>query len=403
MENDLQESTTAVMDLHALLSFDGSFNEVAERAVELGASSLGVDHGHIARIVPELNHWKAVASTDAGDGPVPVGTIVDYQTTFCRHAVDTDDTIALSDVPNQGFADDIAYDSYGWECYASTPIRIDGELYGTLCFADNTVRPDSFGPTEVAFIDCLSEVLQQKLILSEQATAIANKNKLLEILSRVLRHNLRNDMTVVRGHLDFLLEEIDDPTVDSGALVSNVERIISLAEKSRELRRIAQTDPGVQKIAIDTLLVDLVDSIEREYPTAAFQVDHPKNVEVVTAPTIETALRELLENAAKHSEDPTCDVTVKPTMDAVHITIRDNGPGLPQQEQNVLDGERESALSHSQGIGLWIVHWAVRSFDGTVSTTVSDGGTTISVTIPRIDENEPMVEQSPSQQLLQKS
>ena len=387
-------------DCSELIEMDAPFSEVATRALEIGTDHLGVDHGHLTRIIPQLDHWEAVASTDDSDGPVPAGTIVDLQTTFCRRAVSDDETKAFHDIPNQGLEDDIAYESYGWECYATTPLYIEDELYGTLCFADEGSRADAFGKGEHAFIDCLAGLLEQKLIINEYETTISSNDRLIAILSRILRHNLRNDLTVVQGHLRLLAEFVDESEFDPDAAHSTIEGLISLGEKSRRLKNIANRDPTLREIDLTEMIEQLTEGISSEYPAVSFELDVPEETSLLTYPTIETSLSELIENVAVHGgQEPTGSVHVDETPESVAITIADDGPGIPDIEQNILTGEAETALDHGQGVGLWLAYWAVSSADGTIEATRTNSGTEITIELPRPhpSENDQIIDGSAGQ------
>lgn len=379
------EQFFAVEDIQHLLEADEPPEDIAASAIELGRERLGVPHGHIARIVPELNHWEAVVSTEDEASLVPSGTTAEYHATYCRHAVEKEETFALDSASDRGYTDDRAYQNYEWECYISTPLYIDETLYGTLCFVDEGARSNSFSPGEIAFVECLSQIIQQKLSNSEYKFKISNMNKLIGILSRVLRHNLRNNMSVVRGYAEMLVEQVEDPNIDSDTFLSNIERTISLAEKSIVLRRIADSEFQVQEIALASVVEEQAAKVRAEFPDATFHIDSDNQAKITTALHLDIAIRELLENAIKHSPSGTCDVQIESTVDDVSLTVSDDGPGLPDHEQSVLSGIPETALRHSQGLGLWIVNWAVSAAGGSITPAVSDAGTEISVTIPRLN------------------
>lgn len=101
---------------------------------------------------------------------------------------------------------------------------------------------------------------------------------------------------------------------------------------------------------------------------------------------METALWELLDNAAKHtSTSPSVDVDVSTTEDEVVIRVADNGLGLPTIERSVLTSGEETPLVHGQGFGLWVVYWIVTGLDGTLKVVAGDAadGTAIDVRLPR--------------------
>ena len=104
---------------------------------------------------------------------------------------------------------------------------------------------------------------------------------------------------------------------------------------------------------------------------------------------IRLALRELVDNAARHGES-TVDCEVDRDDDGVTVRVHDDGPGLDEYERQVLDEGRETPLRHGSGLGLWLVNWAVTGANGTV-TADADGeeGTTVTVRLPSVaDEAE---------------
>jgi signal transduction histidine kinase len=65
------------------------------------------------------------------------------------------------------------------------------------------------------------------------------------------------------------------------------------------------------------------------------------------------------------------------------VTVADDGPGIPEHELAVLTGDEPiTQLSHGSGLGLWLVIWLAESYGGHVRFG-DDGGTTVTVTIPR--------------------
>ncbi|MFB6126772.1 MAG: ATP-binding protein [Halolamina sp.] len=380
-------SETGFHQIRDLLEADVSVAEAAEHAVEIGAETLGVDHGYFTRIVPQLDHWEAVASTDDADGPVPVGEVLNLQTTFCRHVVDDGGTFVLGE--GEGDASDRDGE---WTCYITTRIEVDGELYGSLCFADSSGRKRTFEESDRAFVECLTGVLGQKITLNEREITLSNRNQLLEVLSRVLRHNFRNDLTLVQGHVGALVSAAADLGIETDALESTVERLLSLTQKSRELHEIAQAEPRFAERQIMEMVEGVRRAFAAEYPHATVRLTAPEGVTLTALPTVETAVRELVENAVTHAGPyPVCDIAVEARPDDVRITLTDNGPGLPTQDRKVLEGGSETALSHGSGVGLWIVRWVMNSHDGSVTASVADGGTEIVLTLPRPMENADLI------------
>ena len=113
--------------------FDGMGTPIdtkRQRALELGCVYLGVTNGHIQRRTDDGTD-EVVAS--AGENPdlFPEGAVLDRATTYCRRTVESHSPLALSNVPEQGWAEDPAYAEHDIDCYLDgMGQRVTVELIG---------------------------------------------------------------------------------------------------------------------------------------------------------------------------------------------------------------------------------------------------------------------------------
>ncbi|MEA5386733.1 PAS domain S-box protein [Haloarculaceae archaeon H-GB2-1] len=212
----------------------------------------------------------------------------------------------------------------------------------------------------------------------------------LQVLQRVLRHNLRNDMTVVLGHVERLRQEeaTSSAWLDSvDKIEATAEELLALGEKVRTTRQ-ALADDTQHRHSIDVaeLVPTLAETASERYPQATIS----STVDATDCPvdgSIETALEELLDNAVRHSDRaaPTVDLSARCIEDGdwIEIRVADDGPGIPDEEREVLRRGAETALLHGTGLGLWLVNWTVTAAGGEVSIDVSETyGTVVTVRTP---------------------
>ncbi|WP_080507128.1 ATP-binding protein [Halorubrum hochstenium] len=66
------------------------------------------------------------------------------------------------------------------------------------------------------------------------------------------------------------------------------------------------------------------------------------------------------------AETPRIEVTLerRTDRDEVALCVADNGPGVPQEEIDVLRADQEDQLQHLSGFGLWFVNWVVTNSGG---------------------------------------
>nr|WP_282594240.1 histidine kinase N-terminal 7TM domain-containing protein [Halorientalis brevis] len=244
-----------------------------------------------------------------------------------------------------------------------------------------------------------------RVLVVRDITDRTNRRQQLQVLNRVLRHNFRNDMNVI----DVCATQLSDQLHGENAELADRIRMVArdLAEtgtKAREVERIMSrrhNDP--QPIDLSPLVKRQVDTIRHEYPEIDVETAVPDSLEIRSTGILESVLHNVLENAAVHNDhpDPWIEVAVEefPTAQEIEITVADNGPGIPDQEREVLIKGTETPLEHGSGLGLWLVNWGVSMLGGEIEFTdrageadAGDGssdpddgprGSVVTITIPR--------------------
>lgn len=215
-----------------------------------------------------------------------------------------------------------------------------------------------------------------------------HRKQRLEVLNRVLRHNLRNDMTIVKGYAEELSSENDSDRAE--AIVARSSELLGRAKKAREIEQVLSGRQQSTELDVGGLVDAVVTAIEEEYPDRSITVSVPDDLRVVTdSATLELILENLVENAVEHGTPSTANGTVEITAtrsgDGIEIAVSDAGPGIPQNEIDVLAAATESALEHSSGLGLWLVYWGSARLGGRL-TFETDDGTTVRLSIPGPDQ-----------------
>ncbi|WP_253738637.1 ATP-binding protein [Halohasta salina] len=207
---------------------------------------------------------------------------------------------------------------------------------------------------------------------------------LISVMNRVLRHNVRNKLTVINGRAAMLAETLDgDAKSNADAIVQAGDRLLNLTESARRIEANRELSPELRAVDVMPIIGDSVAQLTERYPEVSVSTEIPETAVAETLPRIETALWELLENAAEHAgPQPTVSVTVTTTDQQVVITITDSGPGLPEDERQVLADGKEEPLVHGQGLGLYLAYWIITNLKGEIEVPKSQTGTTIEVRLP---------------------
>jgi PAS domain S-box-containing protein len=209
----------------------------------------------------------------------------------------------------------------------------------------------------------------------------------LEVLNRVLRHDVRNAVAVLQGNAIRLRDEFDaeDDALAIDRIAARADDLHSSVEKARTVEKAldtTHTDP----VNVRALVESQRDAFEERHPEGRLAVDVPPGLWVDGNHTLEAAVEEALENGFEHTDSSSPTVRVVATDrgdDQVDICIMDDGPGVPLNERRVLENGEESPLQHGSGLGLWLMKWVVSSLGGDIDISErGTGGTVVTFTLP---------------------
>ena len=226
-------------------------------------------------------------------------------------------------------------------------------------------------------------------VMVRDASQRRQREGLISVINRVLRHNVRNELTVIGGRAEMLAADPDgDVESNAETIIRAADRLLNITESAREIEENRDLSPKLESIDLVPIMTHSVSRLEAAYPNAVVTTALPETVVAETLPQVETAVWELLENAAKHTGPrPAIDVTVTARDEQVLITIADAGPGLPENERQVLADGREEALVHGQGLGLYLAYWVITNLDGEIAVPRSESGTTVAITLPAASDS----------------
>ena len=103
--------------------------------------------------------------------------------------------------------------------------------------------------------------------------------------------------------------------------------------------------------------------------------------EVIAAPNaLESVLRHLVDNAIKYAPDGPVIVSAARQKQQVRIEVRDFGPGIPDEKQNLLFERfqrldaKDSQSVYGYGLGLYLSHRLLEEMDSTLTFDAPEGG-----------------------------
>lgn len=195
----------------------------------------------------------------------------------------------------------------------------------------------------------------------------------LEALNRVVRHDIRNNMSVILGWSEQLQEHVTDEGQDAlDRVLRKSHHVIELTEVARNLVESLVDDNAteVEPIDLQQYIETELAAVRESYPNAQFRVaDDIPDVSVRANETLSSVFRNLFENAVQHNDEETPEITITyvDRDETIRVRIADNGPGIPDEQKEQIFGKGESGLDiPGSGIGLYLVHTLTDQFGGDV-------------------------------------
>jgi signal transduction histidine kinase len=222
-----------------------------------------------------------------------------------------------------------------------------------------------------------------RVIVLQDVTDLKQREQELDVLrqvqSRVLRHNIRTELSMVRGHAEMVASQVDEKQQQRmESIVEAGNRLATISDKARVVEELFEDEQSPREYDLRASVEEAVGNIRAEYPELSVSVTGANTCQATASPHLQTAVENLLENAAMHNpaENPRATIHLS-NGSKKQLTVSDNGPGIPDQELTVLEKGSEDALEHGSGLGLWLVKWIADRSDADLEFETGDDGTDV--------------------------
>ncbi|QFS83964.1 ATP-binding protein [Roseivivax sp. THAF197b] len=134
-----------------LLALDGeiAFEEKAQRLLGIGCEALNLSLAIISVVTD--GRYVVRFSHALEDAPAP-GTAFDLSGTYCAHTLQADDVTAFHHVAESEIRTHPCYRDFGLESYIGVPLRVNGQVHGTLNFSSPKALNRPFNDKEYQLI-----------------------------------------------------------------------------------------------------------------------------------------------------------------------------------------------------------------------------------------------------------
>jgi two-component system sensor histidine kinase MprB len=192
-------------------------------------------------------------------------------------------------------------------------------------------------------------------------------------------HELRTPLTSLRTNIEVLARDQSMPPADREALLRDVtEQLTEMTALISELVELARGDrqpDEPEDVRLDLVTADAIERAERNRPGVSIKRDLRETTVRGAPRTIERAVSNLLDNAAKWSPPG---AAIEVAVRDGEVTVRDHGPGIAESDLPYVFDRFYRAPSArgtpGSGLGLAIVRQVAEAHGGAVVAERAEGG-----------------------------
>ena len=225
------------------------------------------------------------------------------------------------------------------------------------------------GKNEIGKVVIFHDITERKRTEDE----IRNLNDDLMLINKIVRHDILNDLQVLRGFIEMECER-DKKIYDK--VIKRIEKIARLMRRVKDLEHLASTNALKEYD-----LKKVVESIAKEYEV---KINISGNCRILADEAIYSVIDNILMNAVIHGKATQIDVTMEENG-ACKIKIADNGKGISDEIKGKIFDEKFSyGETKGSGLGLYIVKKVIDKYGGEIKVLDnSPHGAVFSITLKR--------------------
>lgn len=227
--------------------------------------------------------------------------------------------------------------------------------------------------------------------LETEHIRVLNLNRRNVVLNRIIRHDVRNDASLLLWFAQRLEEGFNQAGDELAEPIRRkTEEIIEISEIAKQVEELNQGAEG-RPINVVEIIEEQIKTVKSTYPNADIETDLPSEAWVKADDLLKTVIDNLVENAIQHNDaTPEIHLSVE-RPDAregqVEICIKDNGPGIQSDAIEMLSQPcmpDPTDGNPSISLGLWLVKWIVDTYEGDLLIDEnSPRGTIVTIVLPQ--------------------
>lgn len=342
--------------------------DLLREAVRISAKGLEAEFSKVLEYIPTQNRLLMVAGVGWDEGLVGKASLGADLASPSGYALKTGKPVISNHLELEGrFRTPDVLTKHGVQRAVNVILQGDGAPYGVL--EVDSRSEGKFSEHDITFLQGAANILGMAIERQGKEQALRAALEHQQVLAKEINHRVKNSLQLVASMLR--LQAGDDPRLQE-RLQEASTRIMAIGRAHDRLYR----SPQIEKIEMSDYLSDICMDLKEITPNCDISFDASGKFFLNTDKAINVALvmTELITNAAKHAyRNMRGTIWVRVADgDAVRISVRDEGAGLPP--------EFEMAKGH--GFGVRLIKALVNQAQGELRVERHARGTEFVLNIP---------------------
>ena len=189
--------------------------------------------------------------------------------------------------------------------------------------------------------------------------SLDSKNKRLELMNRILRHDLANGLAVIQSGLNIFFAEKDEKILKE--IYKRNQMLNELIYDISDFERFMTSNP-------DFSIFKISDITKKLKQKSKVEIRLKNDCSISAIGTIQTVFNNIIENAISHGEATKIEIVCETRNNYCEIRIANNGKDIPPKIMSRIFNEGfKHGKSANTGMGLFIVKNAMEQSKGSIS------------------------------------
>ncbi|KYC49471.1 MAG: sensory histidine kinase AtoS [Candidatus Methanofastidiosum methylothiophilum] len=205
----------------------------------------------------------------------------------------------------------------------------------------------------------ITKLKKMEIKIKDSNKQIEDLNETLQIMNKILRHDILNKLTVMKSSLWLYEEKNDKSSLDR--LNRSIDSGIELIERIRELESFIMAKGALIPISIREIAEEVSNNIN-------IPIKINGNATALADQALFSVFENIMRNAIIHGKTDKIDIDISSKNNICEIRIKDYGQGIPEFiKDNIFEEGLSYGNNKGSGLGLYIVNKTVNRYGGSIA------------------------------------